>query len=1051
MPVRPGGPQATAAHQSVRAESGFAYGLIGADLHVHGDGMPVYLLANWAPPAPTSDAWLRELPSRLLNARHAVVDFTGRQDERASLHHWLRESDRLSMRWLHGVGGQGKTRLADQLAKEAIERGWKAVVATHAPGSVVGSASHDLRPAGHTGLLLIVDYADRWPLNHLTLLLGNSLLHQHDTVPTRVLLLARTDEAWPTVRAATAELGGSASDQRLGVLPEAAARAEMFAAARTAFTRHYGCGDLGYILPAVPLDSAAMGLTLSVHMAALVAVDARVNGRPTPADAAGLTVYLLDREHLHWALMAGDGTHRLGATAGKVRTSPEVMHRAVFAAALAGPQSRRTGLALLRAAGVRASPHHVLEDHARYYPAPDPESGTVLEPPYPDRLAEDFLALTVPGHRADYPDQPWAVEAAGGVVALRGADGTRRERVARSVTFLAAATERWPHVGHKLLFPLLRTSPELALEAGSAALTALAAGAEPALLEQIEKLFPQWSDSDLDTGIASIVERLSQDRLLNTDDPLVHATVLQRLANVLEHAGRYERALEHAEEAVHLWRRLAARDPQHARAHAIALDTLSSLLSTLGHTEDALARAQESIEVRQARTGADRKDHTSGLAVAASNISLRKRRLGRRREALEDGLAALTRQRRLADIDPDTHEPGLAVVLSNVGGLHAEIGEYAEGLALTWEAVVINRRLAEQDPGRHLPRLATALNNLGARLGENGRNQEALRVTEESVAHHRRLVKLNQDAHEDGLARALDNLGVRLSEADRWGEALNPALEAVEIRRRQVARRPRAHEPELAQALDNIGRVFTWHDRVDEALACSHEAVALYRRLADVHPDAHGLRLADSLYNLAWRQMCAWQRHDPLPSADQAAAEALALWEPLAADLPADRREAMDRCRELRDRIRAAAEAKATGARLRRELGLPALLRRHYVELLTSVGLEPTAANMRGAVERVGFMFFVEAFVRVERDGSPEQYRTVVEELKEPFADPARWPQQILDRLALWWPHEAAGLRGLPTRTIETLTADPERYFRTDSSGRLLSLAEFAESLTTRP
>lgn len=44
----------------------------------------------------------------------------------------------------------------------------------------------------------------------------------------------------------------------------------------------------------------------------------------------------------------------------------------------------------------------------------------------------------------------------------------------------------------------------------------------------------------------------------------------------------------------------------------------------------------------------------------------------------------------------------------------------------------------------------------------------------------------------------------------------------------------------------------------------------------------------------------------------------------------------------------------------------------------------------------------------------------------------------------------AVRLRALPARTIETLAGDPERYFRTDSSGRLLPLAKFAESLTTR-
>ena len=41
-----------------------------------------------------------------------------------------------------------------------------------------------------------------------------------------------------------------------------------------------------------------------------------------------------------------------------------------------------------------------LADHLVCYPATDPGNG--LEPMVPDRLAEDFLALTLPGH--DHPD-----------------------------------------------------------------------------------------------------------------------------------------------------------------------------------------------------------------------------------------------------------------------------------------------------------------------------------------------------------------------------------------------------------------------------------------------------------------------------------------------------------------------------------------------------------------------------------------------------------------------------------------------------------------------
>jgi hypothetical protein len=123
--------------QSISVVDGVGHGVIGADLHIYADGVPLYLLSEHAPAGKVDAAWLRELPSRMLNARFQVVRFTLRRDELASLHDWRRGDDPLSVRWLYGPGGQGKTRLAAQFAKEAVVAGWKVVHAIHGPGTVL--------------------------------------------------------------------------------------------------------------------------------------------------------------------------------------------------------------------------------------------------------------------------------------------------------------------------------------------------------------------------------------------------------------------------------------------------------------------------------------------------------------------------------------------------------------------------------------------------------------------------------------------------------------------------------------------------------------------------------------------------------------------------------------------------------------------------------------------------------------------------------------------------------------------------------------------------
>jgi hypothetical protein len=88
------------------------------------------------------------------------------------------------------------------------------------------------------------------------------------------------------------------------------------------------------------------------------------------------------------------------------------MTKVVFAAALTGPVGAQAGAAAVDSLTLELDTGRVLTDHAVCYPPPAEPPSAVLEPLYPDRLAEDFLALTVPGHPADYPAQGWATRVA---------------------------------------------------------------------------------------------------------------------------------------------------------------------------------------------------------------------------------------------------------------------------------------------------------------------------------------------------------------------------------------------------------------------------------------------------------------------------------------------------------------------------------------------------------------------------------------------------------------------------------------------------------------
>jgi len=350
---------------NVTAVNGFAYGVIGADIHVFENGLPLYLLANWPGDLTADRRWLRELPSRMLNASRAVVPFTGRDSELARLREWRDDDRTLAVLWLHGPGGQGKTRLAARLADESAAAGWRVVAAFHGPDADRPEpGSQDVRLADAGGLLLIIDYADRWLLQNLTWLLKNSLLHQQG-VPTRILMLARTQDGWPAVCGMLDRYQAGTSVLFLPSLADGSGEREtMFRVARDSFAAIYGLADAFGLEPPVSLDDPEFGLTLAVHMAALVGVDARANGTRPPAGVAALTAYLLNREMLHWSrLYAGDVAGTSGG-AGQFRTPPHVMNRAVFAASLIGAVPGTVGAEVLTSLGL-PSPHTVLDEHAR--------------------------------------------------------------------------------------------------------------------------------------------------------------------------------------------------------------------------------------------------------------------------------------------------------------------------------------------------------------------------------------------------------------------------------------------------------------------------------------------------------------------------------------------------------------------------------------------------------------------------------------------------------------------------------------------------------------
>jgi tetratricopeptide (TPR) repeat protein len=792
-------------------------------------------------------AGLARVPSRLLMARHQVVPFVDRP-ELERLRDWRDSAlPGVSVCLVYAEGGQGKTRLAVEFAARSARTGWAVAVARHRSEAASAGGGDDHLAVRPPGLLLIVDYAERWPLDDLI-----ALIRQHESAARdrlRILLLSRSAGSWwEALAGKLSRLGVSGIEAiRMLGLPEGPdARARMYAAARDRFAEIFTIAAPAAITAPADLDDPLFALTLTVHMRALVDVDAAARGRIPPPDShqAGLSSYLLDREHDYWR-SSHDGGH------GPVQATETAMGRAVYVATLTRLLPRVQAAEALARAQAASSPQlcaQLLDDHARCYPPPDPD--LALEPLDPDRLGEDFLALTLPGREDKFgyhATDMWTVTAPRLLLAPTGRNASPAPGARQAMATLIQAASRWPHVTQLHLLPLLATRPQLALAAGGIGLAALVSlpGLDQPLLEDIEACLPAHGDADLDVGIAALAQRLAGYRLPVTSDPAERARINNNLGQALYRAGLYQQALAPVQEAVNLYWPLAlANSFDYGPSLATSIGNLGSCLSELGQWAGALTYSELAVEIMRLMPG-EYTDPEQGLADALRSFGTHLTLMGRWEEGLAAIEEAVAIHRRLATDGTSAAARSLSMTMNNLGVILARLGRQEEALAAAEEAVGIDRRLAAANPAASEPGLATSLSSLASRLKMLGRREESVTASRESVQIRRRLAAANPAAFEAALASSLETLGLALPPEDH-DEATALLEEVVQIRRRLAAANPAASEDGLAAALGNLGFLWSMTGRREEALVPSREAMHAYRRLAAANPAAFEPELAKS-------------------------------------------------------------------------------------------------------------------------------------------------------------------------------------------------------------
>jgi tetratricopeptide (TPR) repeat protein len=849
---------------------------------------------------------LQEGPiSRLLAADMQVVPFDPQRDpELRSLVQWRDGPETLQVMLVSGPGGQGKTRLVGEFAQRCSEAGWVVARARHTNEVKPRTVPVDVNLSS-CGQVLVVDYAERWPLNDLLELVADPFVRRETT--TRVLLVARpAGWWWESLRGELLGLAPDPDHLRLSALaPGPPDRRTAFEHARDAFAARLGVSETERIEPPASLDDPAFSLALSLHMAALVAVDAHTQGKSAPDDPAKLTSYLVRREYVHWGRM-----HR----SGRIQATVPQMAGVTFTATLTRPMPWTAAEKALAAARLADTAHlakAVLRDHQACYPSEWRGAGTVLEPLYPDRLGEDFVAVHLtggPSHDLDLADGSF--DGIPACLLHATADHRPPAYASHVITMLVETARRWPHVANGYLYPLLRDRPGLAFAAGGATLATLAESADISLLERLEPGLPADRHVDLDLAVAVIARRLTEHRLATSSDPTARARLNATLAWRLFNAGLYKEAVAASVEIVQSYRRLAEADPAaFAPEFARALYNLSVLLSALNSSE-AVAFGWEAAYMYLRLAKADPAGFEAELAVALYFLSVLLADQGQREEALKIAEHGVQVYQRLTGSGRAGLESDFVRALCSVSDMLSGLGRWEEALAATKEAVQVYRTLVETSPAAFEEELATALCDMARILLHLGRGEEALSAAEEAVPIYRRLAEANPAAFGIGLGKALNLLSGLLWDAGRKENAVAVMEETVHVFRQAAAAGPvsgrflgQAHHA-LADRLSELGR---WEEALaarqqggqaimqddpfvyrrdlaqEDVLALANEAARAYRGLAADNPAAFMPSLAAALSNLSG----ILSELGRLAEAIDAKQEAVQTYRGLAADNPA--------------------------------------------------------------------------------------------------------------------------------------------------------------------
>ena len=335
------------------------------------------------------------------------------------------------------------------------------------------------------------------------------------------------------------------------------------------------------------------------------------------------------------------------------------------------------------------------------------------------------------------------------------------------------------------------------------------------------------------------------------EDPIRHSFSLNAFSHSLIDVGRYQEAVLYGEQALTIRRSLVqVEEPRRQCTPDLAASLLNISLcySNTGRYQDALLATEEAEHIYRILAANQPELFETQLASALHATSKRLIDVGRWEDALRRVQEELTFRREHAHHRPEMFNMKLIWSLMLTSHCLNALSQWEGSLETSREAVAIFDKLVKERPILAMPWLMVANAISSVSLHSLGQNDDALNAAINAKRIYCSFIKSYPRLNHTDVAQALCELSRIFCSMGRYDGGADMSLEAIVILRKLAESAEMTFNPRLAKSLLVLSSSQCMLDKTEDALNAAEEAILIYRTLASQSPTAEpfksGLALA---------------------------------------------------------------------------------------------------------------------------------------------------------------------------------------------------------------